>query len=641
MQRINPLPDRDEGANDTVRRPLQGVPPVGGRPRRDDRAAPADPFDILGGPLGGGSPHGAPGAGDPGPFGRGPGAPLGGGGPRQGGFGQTGLGQGGLGQGGLGQAGLGQTGLGQAGLGPSPLGHGGFEPDAFGRGGLGQGGLGQGGLGQGGFGQGGFGQEAFGRGGFGGAGGSGPLADLAAVLAPEPGARRPDALSPAARRADAFVDAAFDAAALNPLVSVASPLLWLAARLNESAAPADVRTFRDRILDEIRRFEAAAMAKGVPNRAMLVARYALCATIDDIILNTAWAGHAHWATGSLVSLLYGETWGGERFFELLQQLVHAPDENIDVLELQAVCLAIGFVGKYRVMEDGQNLLNRLRAELYRIIRRVRGSYERDLAPAWQGAAVPYRAPPSALRFWVPILCALLMLAGFYLVLRLSLANRVDIAMQRIAALVPAAPIPVAKPDIPPAPRKPAALTQVQRISAVLQREIAEHRVEVVGTPTIVAVRLPTASFASASAALPASDTPLIERIATALNREPGSIRVTGYTDNVPIAATGTFRTNVDLSRARAASVAATLQAFLNDPSRVEVVGRGDADPIASNATAEGRARNRRVEIQIPAEETLIGRGAPASAPAMPPAPATAPAPAPAPAGAAPAGAGRP
>ncbi|MCJ2077069.1 type IVB secretion system protein IcmH/DotU [Methylobacterium sp. E-016] len=443
---------------------------------------------------------------------------------------------------------------------------------------------------------------------------SGALADLNAVLGLEAGPRaRADAMSPAARRATAFVDGAFETAALNPLVSVASPLLWLAARLNESAAPADLRQFRDCILDEIRRFEAAAMARGVPNRSVLIARYALCATIDDIILNTDWAGQAQWATRSLVSVLYGETWGGERVFELLQQLVHAPEENIDVLEMLAICLSIGFVGKYRVMEDGQNLLNRLRAELYRIIRRVRGSYERDLAPAWRGVAIPYAAPPSALRFWIPILCALVLLAGFYVVLRLSLASRVDIALQRIVALVPTMPVTLAKPDLPAVLKKPVPLTQVQRISAILQRDIADRRVEVVGTPTIVAVRLPAASFPSASAALPASDAPLIERIATALNREPGQILVTGYTDNIPAVATSLIRSNLELSKARATSVAAMLKPYLSDPNRIGVAGRGEDDPIAPNTTPEGRARNRRVEMQIPAEESLAERSAPSGA----------------------------
>jgi type VI secretion system protein ImpK len=173
------------------------------------------------------------------------------------------------------------------------------------------------------------------------------------------------------QRSDSTIDKAFELAAVNPLVSAASPLLWLAGRLNESAPPDDMAEFRDRTVEEIRRFETSAMAKDVPNRAVRVARYALCAVIDDVILNTSWGGMSGWASMSLVGTLYNETWGGERFYDLLSQLQMQPEDNIDGLELMAICLAIGFSGKYRVMEGGQGQLTRLRHDLYRTRRIVR------------------------------------------------------------------------------------------------------------------------------------------------------------------------------------------------------------------------------------------------------------------------------
>src|SRR5690606_2559603 len=107
-----------------------------------------------------------------------------------------------------------------------------------------------------------------------------------------------DAMRP---RADSTIDKAFDLAAINPLVSAAAPLLWLAGRLNESAPPENIGEFRDLTINEIKRYETAAMAKDVPSRIVRIARYALCATIDDIILNTKWGGQSGWASGSLVS----------------------------------------------------------------------------------------------------------------------------------------------------------------------------------------------------------------------------------------------------------------------------------------------------------------------------------------------------
>jgi type VI secretion system protein ImpK len=141
------------------------------------------------------------------------------------------------------------------------------------------------------------------------------------------------------------------------------------------------------------------------------------------------------------------------------------------------------------------------------------------------------------------------------------------------------------------------LTQVERISAQLKPEIADRRVEVVGSADTVAVRLLSTSFPSARSALSKAEEPLIKRIAQALDKEPGTIRVIGYTDNI-----GSSTNNNELSKARAESAMKMLRQDLTNPERVSAEGRGSADPIAPNDTREGRAKNRRVEFQLPAEK---------------------------------------
>jgi outer membrane protein OmpA-like peptidoglycan-associated protein len=71
------------------------------------------------------------------------------------------------------------------------------------------------------------------------------------------------------------------------------------------------------------------------------------------------------------------------------------------------------------------------------------------------------------------------------------------------------------------------------------------------------------------------------------------VDVTGHTDS-----TGSAGHNQKLSERRAGTVAEFLVAQGNNPQRFEVLGMGPNEPIASNATAEGRAQNRRVEIRI-------------------------------------------
>ncbi len=88
------------------------------------------------------------------------------------------------------------------------------------------------------------------------------------------------------------------------------------------------------------------------------------------------------------------------------------------------------------------------------------------------------------------------------------------------------------------------------------------------------------------------------RIGQALRDRPGTVRVVGHSDNVPIR-TARFPSNWELSRARAASVARELAREMGDASRLQVDGLADTQPIASNATDEGRRRNRRIEIIVP------------------------------------------
>ena len=79
--------------------------------------------------------------------------------------------------------------------------------------------------------------------------------------------------------------------------------------------------------------------------------------------------------------------------------------------------------------------------------------------------------------------------------------------------------------------------------------------------------------------------------------EHGNVTVNGYTDNQPIH-TVQFPSNWQLSQARADMVAKTLAGQLSDPRRVHATGKGDTDPVAPNATAEGRQQNRRTDVVL-------------------------------------------
>lgn len=90
---------------------------------------------------------------------------------------------------------------------------------------------------------------------------------------------------------------------------------------------------------------------------------------------------------------------------------------------------------------------------------------------------------------------------------------------------------------------------------------------------------------------------IVEKVARILAPYQNPIHVEGFTDNVPIH-NAQYPTNWELSTARAASIVRLLAQDGVAPSRLAAVGYGEFQPVADNASAEGRARNRRVVLVI-------------------------------------------
>lgn len=107
-----------------------------------------------------------------------------------------------------------------------------------------------------------------------------------------------------------------------------------------------------------------------------------------------------------------------------------------------------------------------------------------------------------------------------------------------------------------------------------------------------------ASFPSGTATLKTAFLPLLSRLASALVEIDASFVVSGHTDNVPLRS-GLYRSNWELSAARATSV---VHALLNQSglqaNQFRIEAYADTQPLGTNATATGRAQNRRVEIGI-------------------------------------------
>ena len=139
----------------------------------------------------------------------------------------------------------------------------------------------------------------------------------------------------------------------------------------------------------------------------------------------------------------------------------------------------------------------------------------------------------------------------------------------------------------------------ERLRGIFAEEISDNNIDIETEGRFITIRIrENGSFPSGSATLTEGFLPVMSKLRSAIGDVPGKVAIEGHTDNVPISREP-FPSNWALSAARALSVTHEL---LRDPDmeerRMMVVGYGDTQPLADNETAEGRARNRRVEIVI-------------------------------------------
>ena len=176
---------------------------------------------------------------------------------------------------------------------------------------------------------------------------------------------------------------------------------------------------------------------------------------------------------------------------------------------------------------------------------------------------------------------------------------VEASVPSAVADSPAAPLPIkplvtetAAPPALPSPRKPSAL-MASTLSATLPAEDTLYT----GLMRDGRVVLPLA-FLPGKPDMDADSQPVIDRVAAILKRHPGlQLDIEGHTDN-----SGSAEANQLLSEQRAVAVQGMLIADKIDRRRLGAVGLGGSQPLAQENTAEGRQKNRRIELVLQKQE---------------------------------------
>lgn len=174
-------------------------------------------------------------------------------------------------------------------------------------------------------------------------------------------------------------------AGLNPLVDNAAYLFSVLAKLKYIKSFRLLGKLQKELIQEINSFQETAKKHGYNPEYLVVCRYILCATFDDIIANTTWGGHGQWDTYGLLAALNQDTHHQDKFFIILERALKEPALYIDLMELIYLCLSMGYKGQYRRTEHNQYQLEQITNNLYKHIRAYRGSFTRTLSPSLKSA----------------------------------------------------------------------------------------------------------------------------------------------------------------------------------------------------------------------------------------------------------------
>lgn len=408
-------------------------------------------------------------------------------------------------------------------------------------------------------------------------------------------------------------------ATANPILAAAAPLLMLLGQLRLMPVERQAASLAEHMAETIEAFDRAIAKAGIGEEDARIAKFALCETADDLIGNLPWPSKDSWLQHSLVARFFHTQPTGAGFYEALNRILAKPEAHYDLLEVMHACLSLGFEGQYRGLAKERNTLERVRQDVYDTLRYFKPRAGDDISPRWQGMAAALPKPSARLPLWALAAGAATLVTAAFFGLRVLITDEGDATAGELLALNPSTPVTIKRASVaaptepaqasPPPPAVPDT-AQIDRIRAALAKEIAGGGLSVGEKGEFIVVEINNQLlFAPGQADLKPQFQPISADIATALDAEPGPIRIVGHTDNVKPKKSSMFKSNFDLSVARAKAVQAMMAKQLKDPSRLSTDGKGEDEPIADNGTADGRAKNRRVDVMIPKQETLQGSAA--------------------------------
>ncbi|MBN3795171.1 type IVB secretion system protein IcmH/DotU [Burkholderia sp. Ac-20392] len=373
--------------------------------------------------------------------------------------------------------------------------------------------------------------------------------------------------------------------AINPLLEASRVLLRALAETPATLDADAIAPWRRWLGQEVRLFTWLCSELRLRPEHVRCASYCLCSALDEAAMQTPWGKGAttgvEWQDSSLASALGHDRRGGDRVFQLIDDAMGNPRENLDLIEVYQNVLDLGFRGRYRFEAGGQGRLQVIREHVHDVVMTGGQSMSRVREPLKRPRQTvdpwvrPVAVRRSRARFAGGLAVALLLGAGGYVAVDRWVRTNEGRRASQLDVLA-------------------------RNLELQLRDEVAAGNVELIRDSGRNALTL---RFSGMFGPGEATVAPWGASVVASAGREiaavtkGAAVRVAGYADSTPISSTRQASNQV-LSEARARHVTRILVAAGVSAPRITVEGNGDVDSLADNGTAVGRARNRRVEVIV-------------------------------------------
>ncbi|NTS75637.1 DotU family type IV/VI secretion system protein [Catenovulum sp. SM1970] len=374
----------------------------------------------------------------------------------------------------------------------------------------------------------------------------------------------------------------------NRILSSSGELLALAMNLRSLEPQNSIEQLRVDIEKLIGQFEQELAQKGGDQEQVLTSRYLICCLLDEFILSTPWGAEGTWSQQTLLSKYHNETWGGEKFFLIVDKLLEQAQRNLDLVELAYVCLSVGFRGKYKVAQDGEKILLSFSQKLYHSINQLR-PVPRDLSPAWQGAQANNETVTKKVPSWLVLIGLAFVLSASYVGLLSNLKGKAEPIYAKLESIGWQDFITKAKSD------EDILARVTTKLETVFVAEQESQILSIDSQDQMPVIRLTSSSlFGSGSSKVNRQALPDVNTLVEHIKQYADTVLVVGHTDS-----TGQADSNWVISRKRAEAIAAWLNTADSPIANVITRGVADTQPLYDDTNDKFKqSLNRRVELLL-------------------------------------------